>query len=196
MALSCPHCNEAIPGLVKQETMTERINAKAEENRLLAAKVAELTETAASASAASTELATVRAELTGLQRRLKLSERGISDPQVIAAMEAIYASQHVGTEDAPAFEDVDAWAKDHVLLSHLFRETPAAPAPPNGTTPATPRAPIPVRDSASEDAPPRQGRMTPAQLREYFQSPTFLAMPPDQRKAKTAELREMLHAGA
>ena len=88
-------------------------------------------------------------------------------------------------------------------------QAPAAQAPaatsgaPNANAPAAPAAPAPVAPaataapastplpnvSASAAPPPQQQtKLTAAQLAEYFKSPAYLALKPEERRLKRAEL--------
>jgi len=159
-------------------------------------------------------VAKIAAMETATARSTALASAGITDAGKLAGIEAIFASQNAGLADADKL-DFAAWIADadgarmHPLLAPHFNGAPGVPAGDAAEAAAASSAASNGAESASSAAsaagtgaglpdssagnpgnPPNTvGKMTPGQVSEYFNSAEFQAMKPEDRKAKTAEMK-------
>ncbi|MEM6931851.1 MAG: hypothetical protein AAF602_33270 [Myxococcota bacterium] len=200
---ACPHCSqpiEKLDGFVKQEVMRQRLDAKKGEIDALTTEVTGLRTKAAGFDAIVTERDGLRSELDGMkQRETRLTALDCHklDRGLLEHVEVLYKSATAGDEEPQAF---DAWLEEHgqvhpLLAPHLGKADPTTtPAPAPADPPATPGDPAPPPRTAPTEPPATPppgpgGKMTPQDVRTYFQSPEFLAMDGDAKRAKIAELK-------
>jgi len=198
----CPHCNKALEGFVSRESLKTQLaevtTAKDAALRELKSEVVELRTKAGSYDAVVAERdGLVQANQAREQadtRRAALAEAG-ADAGLLASFELHYnASQAGAAEDAK--QDFAAWlaaAKEDPFMAAHFG-TPSAP--PAGAPPAVkpPMGPPPANPDTGAHQPGAPVVMSPAELQQFFQSPAFKALAPEQRQAKTAELEAQLLA--
>lgn len=194
ISAKCPHCSEThvVDGFAKEEVeekIKTRIKAKNDEIALYQAKIADLQKVdvdtiARERDEAVRELATIR-EASAVAEAF--GSVGITaDDALRGAFRTIYDSATAGKEDRPSFAE---WvqgddAKNHVLLRAHY---PAPPAP--GTKPPPAPKPPPSTENGTAPAGTRDGKLSPADLRAYFASPEYRALPKEERAAKMAELQ-------
>jgi len=208
MPVECPHCKATIEGFVPQEALTKRLSEKDGEIRTLRDAVAEMTPKARDYDAVAGERDGLKAQVAEITQRAErssaLAQRGITDPRLAAAFEAIHASEMAGRPEGEriAFGEIDQWAADHPLLAPHLQPTatgtqPAAPVAGPSGPPAAGAAQAPVglpRAPGAQPAAPPQGRMTPAQIQAYFRSPEYRALSAADKAAKMTELRSQVSA--
>jgi hypothetical protein len=198
MGVHCPSCSAEVPDVVPTETLTSRLKAKDEANKLLEARIREIEPKVATFDAVVAERDTLKASLTRAAESAE-RERALmpilakeSDPakreELRQSFELFYSSLSAPEgETLPAFGEFDKWAKDHVLLGRLFAEEPAgqqsaqqqAAPRPNGLPRATGTSPA--------SAPVKE---TPAGMEQWFRSSEARAMTSEERLARLDEMRQ------
>lgn len=189
---SCPHCNEALSGFLDQATHEKRLKAKSDAIAVLEAQVKGSQADLAGVKDAVAERDSLRAELTGMKRQLAMSNAGITDPAVARVFEVMYDAMDADEEGAkPEFGDLASWAATNPVLAAYVKtgeEAPEGSEQPKQERRETTPPRTPARHSGQEPPPP-QGKMTAQQVRQFFRSPEFQAMTPEQQEQKMNELQ-------
>jgi len=198
--MNCPHCSKDIEGAIPKERLDQKQTALDAKN---AAEV-EYQKTIAALQQQLGEVSGLRDQYTALQKtHTELSQRterrdamrglGLSE-SLEDGLRTFYESAQAGKEgdERRAWGEwlsADDGARANPILAPHFSGAAAAPAETNGTPAAAPAAnPLPVSTGAR---PPgtSTAKMSPQQIRAYFQSPGFRALTPDKQKETLAELQ-------
>ncbi len=189
MAHKCPSCSADVPGVVTQATLEERLSAKSSEISMLRTELATKADKADRFDAVEAQRAQLASEILqlreGAARRATLAEIGVTDDATIDGFASLYSS-HVaglGEEERPTFSDWvsgEEGAKTNPLLARFYQSTEAPQVPGAETQPATtpaqavaPPTSFPATNTGARTQPPTQpAKMTPAQLRAFFQNKT------------------------
>lgn len=186
---NCPGCSEPLTGFVTRETLKTQLEAKDAANKLTSAALAKAQTELEGVADIRAQHEAATAKIAKMERTSLLASKGITDPAVIETMEVLHAAKVAGAEEPVAFEDFEAWgATENPLLASLF-----AP-PPEGEEVKQPPAFVPPKvltnDHTATNPPPKQGKPTPTQVREYLNSDEFNSLPRDQQDAKIAQLKK------
>lgn len=197
ISAKCPHCSEthAVDGFTKdelEEKIRARVKAKNEEIALYQAKISDLEKIDVDTITRERDEA-VR-ELSSIREASAVSEAfatvGIQgDDALRGAFRTIYDATMIGRDEKPAFAE---WVQSDEARGHVLLRSHYPAAPPAGTQsaappPSTPRPP-PSTEGNAAGADTSRARLAPADLRAYFASPEYRALPKEQREAKRAEL--------
>lgn len=194
MGFNCPHCSTEIAGAMTQEAHLERLKAKDTENKALREQLTQANTKVKDFDTVTKERDTYKSEITGLktagERRAAFDAAGIPEA-ARQGFELVYNSQVSGLEEdkRPSLSDWlnDAETKAHPFLAPHF----AAPGnQPVANQQARTVAPPPKIDNGVvRSTETKAGPKTGAELAAYFASPEFQAMPREQQKQVTAELK-------
>ncbi len=205
---SCPSCSHAfdVEGAGDQAKFQQRLKAKGDEAKALADKIRALEEGASTLDALRSERDALRSELEGVRSAAEIgaafASAGVADDEAIrSSFQAIYQSQMADVaedERTPYSEWIGSEAaRGHVLLSSCYApqgEQPPAEQPPAGQPPAgnAPRVPRSIPNTEAGTLTPSTAPAKPPtveEVRAYFRSPAYRALPPEQRKAEQARLQ-------
>lgn len=204
---TCPHCSTPhdVPDVLSQADHVARLKAKSDEIGVLKTTLSEAQIKAGSYDAVAAERDKFRTELTQTReaaaRAAIFGEHKISeDAKVRGLFELVYQSEVASAEEgkAPTFGDWFAsdTTKAHPGLAPHFGQPAAAPPPvapvvPPAVQPPTvrPAGPIAGTEAGSAPAADRRQFQTPEDVRTYFNSPGFRALPPDKQREIEADIK-------
>jgi hypothetical protein len=213
MSVNCPHCSKAVENAVSAETHKEALKAKSDEVKELKTALGDSKAKLADLDTITADLAKYRKEVqkrdAEAERATAFKTAGIPDSEPVRqGFAALYASSIAGAEEgkAPTFADwLDSEdAKSHPLLSGHYgnaeskasasREVAGVAAT---TTKATAAKGGLVNVSKGViSGTSERGIKSPAELREFFNSPQYRAMKPAEQKQIAAELQASFSDGA
>lgn len=175
---------------------------RAKEIELLETKVKQLTEKSSGLSTMEEELATLRSRVQRSDRLEVMRANGIPE-DALDDIAAIYQSRMSALaeeerQDWTTFLGEEGMARSNVLLSQYFTQADSSGV---GVAPADPGVAVSTSSARSSSSglpsgnagvtPLTQGqeKMSPVDLARYFNSSEYRSLPPEQQKAKFAELQ-------
>lgn len=198
MGVKCGKCGEEVPGVVSQDTLTERLRAKDVVNAELKAQLAEVPKLREKATAYDTLQAQVEGERVERERAAAFDAAGVKDAAVQARLARYYAAEVDGVEDPPSLADWLAAPETVAIFGAHLGGAAAAAAPKGAPAPKPPAAkgvPVEAPAARSVGAAPPGPPSTPS-ISDLLASAKYRAAKPKERLALLAEFREHLTSAA